>query len=147
MTCMQCGAAMKTKRENVRYDESGLPITLIGVNVSRCSSCGEYEVAIPRIEELHRTIALMLIQKETRLMPAEIRFLRTYADWTGVELAKQLGVSPETMSRWEHGTTAMGPVADRLLRAMILLGMRNEKEPLALLGRAARACNEVIRET
>jgi hypothetical protein len=48
MTCLQCGAEMRMKRENCKYDASSLPgITLLGVEVSRCPKCGEHEVAIP----------------------------------------------------------------------------------------------------
>jgi hypothetical protein len=50
-----CGSRMKTKRENYRYETVGLPgITRQSVEVGRCGKCGEYEVAIPRIEDLHR---------------------------------------------------------------------------------------------
>ena len=58
MMCMRCGAAITVARENFLYTASGLPnVTLVGVEVRRCPSCGEFEVAIPRIEDLHRTIA------------------------------------------------------------------------------------------
>src|SRR5437867_9817768 len=53
MKCHQCGHQMKTARENYLYKESGLPnVTLMGIEVSRCRSCGEHEAVIPRIEQL-----------------------------------------------------------------------------------------------
>lgn len=135
MKCLQCGSAMQSKKENVRYDSSGLPITLVGVRVDRCPDCGDYEVAIPQIESLHRAIALTLVRQASRLRPAEIRFLRTYLDWSGNELAKRMGVAPETVSRWEQGTTAMGVIADRLLRSMVLFHLQ-VSEPLDVLRHA-----------
>jgi len=45
----------------------------MGVEVSRCPQCGEYEVAIPQIEDLHHTIAQALVRKTSPLTAAEIR--------------------------------------------------------------------------
>ena len=134
MKCFGCGHGMTTGRENVKYDASGLPgITLVDVEVSRCGHCGQYEVAIPRIEELHRVMAIALVRKSARLTPAEIRFLRTTLGWSGRELADHMGATPETVSRWENGRTPMGPQADRLLRLMVLNGTRPEPVDLSHL--------------
>jgi putative zinc finger/helix-turn-helix YgiT family protein len=119
MRCTVCGGQMKTRRENYRYDASGLPyITLKGIEVSRCPKCGETEVAIPAIEQLHRAIAGALIRKRARLAPAEIKFLRKSLGWSGTDFAQRVGTTPETVSRWEHGTP-MGAAAERLLRLMV----------------------------
>ena len=121
MTCLVCGAEMQTQRENFRYDACGLPgITLIGVEVSRCPQCGEFEVAIPQIDDLHKTIAHKRIRKTSRLDAAEIRYLRKYLGWSGADFAEHMGVRPETISRWERGAEAIGPQADRLLRLMVV---------------------------
>jgi putative zinc finger/helix-turn-helix YgiT family protein len=120
MKCIVCGSTMDTKRENIRYDASGLPyVTLQQVEVSRCPQCGEVEIALPRIDELHRVIAAALIAKPSRLDAAEIRYLRKYLGWSGADFAAHMGTTRETVSRWEHGAVAMGPQADRLLRLMV----------------------------
>ena len=120
MTCTICGGQMKTRRENYRYEASGLPhITLKGVEVRRCQQCGETEVAIPAIEELHREIASALIRKRARLAPAEIKYLRKFLGWSGMDFAQRVGATAETVSRWEHGKMPMGPAAERLLRLMV----------------------------
>ncbi len=120
MKCLTCGAQMKTRRENYRYVASGLPsVTLEGIEVSRCPKCGETEVAIPAIEDLHRVIASALIRKRSRFAPAEIRFLRKFLGWSGADFARHMGTTQETVSRWEHGTMPMGSAADRLLRLMV----------------------------
>jgi putative zinc finger/helix-turn-helix YgiT family protein len=81
--------------------------------------CGETYTSIPAIEGLHRQIAAAVIRKKGRLAPAEIRFLRKWLGWSGVDFAKRTGTKPETVSRWENGRTLMGPQADRLLRVLV----------------------------
>jgi len=121
MKCLECGVTMKTNRENVRYAACGLPhVTLRNVEVSRCPQCGEEEIAIPRIEALHKAIARALIAKPFRLDAAEIRYLRKYLGWSGADFADHMGTTRETVSRWESGTAQIGPQADRLLRLMVV---------------------------
>jgi putative zinc finger/helix-turn-helix YgiT family protein len=121
MVCMVCGAEMKTGLENFRYEACGLPgVTLIGVEVSRCTACGGYEVAIPQIDDLHKAIAHALIRKTGRLTSEEIRYLRKYLGWSGVDFAEHMGTTPATVSRWENGNKPIGPAADRLLRLMVV---------------------------
>jgi putative zinc finger/helix-turn-helix YgiT family protein len=123
MKCDACGSAeMVTTVESYRYKGVGLPgVTLLGVEVSRCPACGEQEVAIPRIEELHRTIALSLIGKPSRLTPEEVRFLRKYLGLSGADFARMMHVDPSTVSRWERGDQVIGEVSDAFLRAQVLL--------------------------
>jgi putative zinc finger/helix-turn-helix YgiT family protein len=120
MTCTACGGQMKSRRENYRYDASGLPyVTLKAVEVRRCPKCGETEVAIHAIGKLHRAIAAALIHKRARLAPAEVKYLRKYLGWSGTDFAQRMGTTPETVSRWEHGKMPMGAAAERLLRLMV----------------------------
>jgi len=132
--CMVCGTPMKASRENVPYDEAGLPgVTLVGVEVHRCPKCGEHEVAIPAIEQLHESLAMELIAEPGRLRGAEIRFLRKYLGLSGAEFARRIGVDPATVSRWENDKDKMGGQADRLLRLMVVHGKPVEEYPLEKL--------------
>lgn len=121
MKCAECSKPVSVSHENYAYTSSGLPyVTLVGVEVRRCGACGDHEVVIPRIEELHRAIAMAVIEKRTRLTAAEIRFLRKYLGWSGIDFARHMGVTPESVSRWENEREQMTPVADRLLRLMVV---------------------------
>lgn len=114
---------MRTHRENYRYVECGLRnVTIVGLEVSRCPRCGNYEISIPHIEDLHRLIAKILIEKITRFTGAEVRFLRKNLGWSGSDFAKHMGVAEETVSRWENDAAPIGPQADRLLRLMVAKG-------------------------
>lgn len=130
MKCTECGALMKTRKENYRYDESGLKhVTLVGVEVRRCPRCGNYEVSIPHIEELHRLLAKALIEKSTRFTGEEVRFLRKSLGWSGSDFAKHMGVAQETVSRWENDAAPIGPQADRLLRFLVAQGRLTTSYP------------------
>lgn len=134
MKCAECGSAMKVGRENVKYDQMmSLPVTLANVEVRRCPQCGEYEVVIPRLEEVLRVLAGAIIRKPRRLTGEEVRFLRKYLGWSGADFARRMGTQPETVSRWEHGTAAIGPQADRLLRLMVATVPPVEEYSLDLL--------------
>lgn len=95
---------------------------LNGVITSRCTNvqCGEEEVVIPNIEELHNVLAEIIALQENKLVPEEIRFLRTHLGYSGADFARKLGVDASTVSRWENGKMPMGDIAERLLRLMIL---------------------------
>jgi putative zinc finger/helix-turn-helix YgiT family protein len=127
---------MIRKTENHRYTESGLPnVVLVGVEVEHCQNCGEILVSIPNIEGLHRAIAMELIRHPGRLAPNEIRFLRKWLGWSGVDFAKHMGVAPETVSRWEsmENGKAMGGTAERLLRLAVAHGQPTDAYPIDLL--------------
>lgn len=130
---------MKTGRENVKYDEAGLPgVTLVNVEVSRCAECGEYEVAIPRIAELHAVLARGIAKKPGRLDGNEVRFLRKFLGFSAGEFAKIIDVHPSTMSRWETGKEPIGKVSDRLLRALVIIGERVKDYPIRELAEVAQ---------
>lgn len=119
--CLSCDKALNSIRENHRYIESGLPnVTLVNVEVRRCPHCGEQELVIPKIEQLHRVLAEAVSMKTERLTHQETRFLRKYLGWSGADFAAHFGVAPETVSRWESGNQVMNPMAEKLLRVLAL---------------------------
>lgn len=134
MTCSQCGGKMTTKPENYRYAASGLPnVTLVGVDVRRCSRCGDHEVVIPRIEELHRVLAAAVVRQASRLTKDELKFLRKYLGYSGVDFAKVIGVAAETVSRWENGKERIGPTTERLIRMLVVHSQPIKSYPIEAL--------------
>jgi putative zinc finger/helix-turn-helix YgiT family protein len=122
--CDNCGkGAMKVTRENYQYKESGLPnVVLVGVEVRRCPECGTTELALPRVAELHRVIASMVIHKPARLSGLEVRYLRKFLGWSGADFAEHMGVAPGTVSNWENDRDTIGTASDRALRLMVAHG-------------------------
>jgi putative zinc finger/helix-turn-helix YgiT family protein len=93
---------------------------LHGVEVTQCGKCGKEEIAVPRIGQLHRVLADLFVTQSRMLAPVEIRFLRKHVGLSTAVFADMMGVTRETVSRWETGATTMGATADRLLRAIVL---------------------------
>lgn len=138
--CMECGTPVKTTRQNYKYDASGLRgVTLVNIEVRHCPECGEQEVLIPNIEGLHRALALAIVRKRERLAPDEVRFLRKYLGLSSGDFAKHIGVSPESVSRWELGRTAMGQTADRFLRWLAVTHEPISHYPLEILKEVAQS--------
>ena len=127
MRCSECGSKMKkTKSNDYHYIECGLRnVYLSKVNVWLCESCGSEEAEIPGVEFLHREIARLLVTKKTKLNETEFRFLRTYLGLSGKDFADRIGVSPETVSRWENKKMEIPLSVDCLLRHMVLLNKKN----------------------
>jgi YgiT-type zinc finger domain-containing protein len=68
MKCVECGGQLKSTRGAHRYTESGLSnVTLMNVETRQCPACGAREVVIPRMDELHRLIALTTAKEQARL--------------------------------------------------------------------------------
>jgi putative zinc finger/helix-turn-helix YgiT family protein len=134
MTCIECGGKLRSKKENYRYLACGLPnVTLTGVEVRRCATCGDHEVVIPHIERLHEALAKAVVRHEARLSGSEVRFLRKYLGYSGVDFADLIGVSPETVSRWENKKETMGPSAERLLRMLVVHKLPIQEYPIEAL--------------
>jgi len=121
MRCAECGGKLKTTRTSHRYVESGLPsVVLHGVQVRSCQACGAEEVAIPNIAGLHRCIAAILVARKSALVAAEFRFLRQFLGHSSGDFAELLGVTPETLSRWENAKRDIPPVVDRVVRLLVV---------------------------
>jgi putative zinc finger/helix-turn-helix YgiT family protein len=139
---------MTTTRGAHRYIESGLPnVTLTNVEIRTCSSCGEREVVIPNIEELHRVIARLVAMSHAKLTSEEIRFLRKWIGHSAEDFALLMGVRPETVSRWERkeGDYPMAPTAERLLRLMVANEEPVTKYPLDLFKIQPRVKPEALK--
>jgi hypothetical protein len=58
MECQHCGSPVSSTRGEHLYTESGLSnVTLLDIEIRTCDVCGEHEVVVPELEELHRAIA------------------------------------------------------------------------------------------
>jgi putative zinc finger/helix-turn-helix YgiT family protein len=127
MKCAECGTEMKDGITDYDYGISGLKnVILKGIPVSNCPHCGEEEIGIPNPFELEELLSQIIARQSQRLKPEEIRYLRTYLEFTGVDLAKIIAVTPETVSRWENGHEKMSVMSERFLRLLVIV----KREPV-----------------
>ena len=127
MQCVSCTNSKQLKPRTIvhKYKECGLDnVILDGVKVYECPECGEKFLDFGNIEQLHKLIADMLLQKQGRLIGKEIRFLRKRIGLSGGHFAKLLGVTPETVSRYENDASEPSEMFDRLVRFAV-----HDKEP------------------
>lgn len=123
LKCSECGAIREKRRTTARapyhYVLSGLPnVYLVGIELARCPNGHGDAPIIPRMGPLHRAIAKSLIDKPAPLTGDEVRFLRKHAGIAANDFAAQLRITKHTLSRIENGAQKMGPMADKLTRAI-----------------------------
>jgi putative zinc finger/helix-turn-helix YgiT family protein len=122
-----CGyeGPMREYREDIPW--KALPGTVIAnVEHEECPQCGESYEVFSRFEELFHVLAVAVIEQPSRLGGDEIRFLRNFLELAQVELAMRLGVTQETISRWETGKQQISKTADHLLRLMVAYELQLE---------------------
>lgn len=103
---------------------------------------GEKYTHIIDSEELHKVIALNIAAHRKTLTPAELKFIRVAMDKTQSELGKALGVSSQTVARWEKGQSELPGPADRMLRVLMMVTMLPDDE----LAQLVRDLSEVLDE-
>ncbi len=133
MKCDNCSNKMVSKIESYHYTESGLDNVYIETDVYRCKKCKEIIADIPAMDELNDIVGIAIVNKNTILTGKEIKFLRKQMLLKANELAAILGVTKQTVSRWENDKEKISKYTDRLIR-MAYIQLLQEK------------CNTVFKE-
>lgn len=125
--CKSCKQGELTERTVAEYEYNLLdvPFKVVLANsvVERiCSKCGRRSgVAIPEHQQLESLIAVSRITDSRKLSGREVRFLRKVLGLSSRELADELGLAPETLSKIENGRTPIGNSYERILRTRVWL--------------------------
>jgi putative zinc finger/helix-turn-helix YgiT family protein len=119
--CHECGkAGLVTTTETRRYTlAGGWSVAVEGAQVTRCPACGYEGVGFDASGGIERAVAAQVIAKPARLAAEEIVFLREFLDYNGRQMARLLGISAPTLSRWENGHETITGPSDRLFRALV----------------------------
>lgn len=135
----QMSERMATVEDTYLYDMiSAKDVYLSGILVRTCPKCHVEVPVIPRIEDLHRTIASAFIQQPTLLRGDQIKFLRKEIGFPSKKFARLLGVTPFYLSKIENGKIKkMGEPSDRLVRVAVANVMNRGEEARQLLLRLA----------
>jgi DNA-binding transcriptional regulator YiaG len=130
--CLFCGTAMRREFGPLEYSiTSKWSVTVLDNESLVCPKCGEKEDLIVRALHLEMRIAAEVIKKRNPLSGDELRFLRGLLLLNGREFARSLGISPETLSRYEKGVYRLNQTVDRLARAMASLYLLHHGGPAA----------------
>ncbi|MFH2007579.1 MAG: type II TA system antitoxin MqsA family protein [bacterium] len=84
-----------------------------------CPSCGESYLSVQTMGQIGWMVAADLARQGVGT-PDAFRYMRKRLALKAIELAELLGVSPEAISRWEHGVHTPDTKAVKLLGIMIL---------------------------
>jgi len=118
-----------TMDEPYHFLASGLPnVFLVGIRYYRCE-CGQDLADIPAIKQLLNLISRDLVEKDSALGGAEIRFLRKRLGKKAADFAKQIGLEPETLSRIENDHLPASERTDKLIRLYYAVA---SKDPVLL---------------
>ncbi|MDI3308524.1 MAG: helix-turn-helix domain-containing protein [Acetobacteraceae bacterium] len=112
--------------EPFHYTASGLPnVWLLNGFTIEETPYGR-GVRIEDADGLHRELARSIVTAKQAIAPAELRFLRKLMGQSQPMLAKWIGISDQTVARWEKGITEIDPAAERLVRLLVLDWLNEE---------------------
>lgn len=129
--CTECGQG--TLHESIIpehvEDVGGVRVRLMqAVTQRRCTHCGETETIIPDMKGLVDAVAMARALEPVRLGPADLKLMRRALDMKQREFAEQMGVAPETVSRWEAGAAISSDIEKAVRYGVCAL--LSERQPL-----------------
>ena len=99
-------------RSTVKHDGRAYEVRVPDLEIPTCRQCGEQYFTVGTDD---RIIAALRAQVSL-LTPQEMQEQRGRLEMSQQELAEQLGVAKETISRWETGAMIQSRAMDNLLR-------------------------------
>lgn len=76
-------------------------------------------VRIEDLDGLHRALAHAIVTSKSAFTGEELRFLRKYLQLSQAGVARLLGLSDQSIARWEKGQAPIDPSAERLVRMVV----------------------------
>jgi putative zinc finger/helix-turn-helix YgiT family protein len=107
-------------REPYHYTACGLDNVYLTSGYLTREVGGERYVSVKEVEDLHKAIAMFLARQKKVLTGQEVRFVRKYLDLTQRELGAFLGVSDQSVARYEKGQSPLEGPTDALLRLLVV---------------------------
>lgn len=110
------------------YTDSGLDNIWLANGYEEHHEDGEVFVGIHDIDGLHEQIGLAIANKSNDINPQEFKFLRLELNLSQAKLGQLLGVSDQTVARWEKGENEITRTGDVILRALYKESLENESD-------------------
>jgi DNA-binding transcriptional regulator YiaG len=125
--------SISTPETPYHYVGSGLGnVYLVGVKYWLCKICGKQAAEIPQMEQLLKSIARTLIEKQSPLIGEQVRFLRKRIGVQSKEFAAWVGLTPERYSALEAKRTTLAEGRDKLVRMVYSIFSHDSKLKKAL---------------
>jgi DNA-binding transcriptional regulator YiaG len=105
--------------EPLHYTACGLDNVYLTSGYEVRDVAGEQYISVRDVKELHETIAIYLVRQKKVLAGREVRFLRKQMELTQKELGGFLGVSDQSVARYEKDLTRLEGSSDSLLRLLV----------------------------
>ncbi|MBL8605160.1 MAG: type II toxin-antitoxin system MqsA family antitoxin [Myxococcales bacterium] len=102
----------------------------------RCTQCGQESVSDAALEQFELRVSELLLESGTHAPEALVWFRRSIG-LRATELADLLGVTPETVSRWENGKVAPPNTAIVVMGKLAVTRGPKREELIALLRSSA----------
>ena len=102
------------------YTECGLDDVYLMSGYEEMQVDDDVAVAVKHVSELHKAIGHALVTAKKVLSGKELRFLRKEMDLTQDEVARLVGVTDQSVARWEKDQTQIPEAVDYLLRFVYL---------------------------
>lgn len=94
---------------------------------------GETYTSVQGADDLHLAIAEHLVLRRKVLRGQEVRFLRKFLGWTQADAGDALGISDQSVARYEKDQVPLEGSADRLFRVYVLGKITGKLDPMAVL--------------
>lgn len=119
--------------EPLHYTDCGLDNIYLNNGFELEQVDGEPALSIADLDGLHRAIGLHIVLERKAPSAKELRFLRNELDMSQADLAGVLGVSDQTVARWEKGQCEANGAAVFGLRMIYVLSLVPEQQRQELL--------------
>ena len=110
----------------------------------RCAACGETFTSAAQASRFDVLVARELVQSGASSGEA-LRFMRRARELRAADLADVLGVTPETVSRWENGKHPIDRASWAVLAALVTEGIEGATATRLRAAASPRALEDVVR--
>ena len=107
------------RQEPFRYLACGLDNVFLTSGFVRKERAGQWTTAVEDADGLHKAIAKHLVLHRKQLNGKEVRFLRKHLELTQAQLGDLLGVTDQSVARYEKEKSLFEGAADMLLRLLV----------------------------
>ena len=126
--CDGCGLVVsETKVPAHTTSKYGIPITLVESAIQITCGCDDdIDISVPYEKKLIQAAAFYRATVPDRINGTELGFFRTTLGYSSKDFSSELGVAPETLSRWESDQQKMSASHEKLARMLVVFGLKGE---------------------